>query len=129
MRTEKPASWAVTGIWLGLIALAVIALAALLILYVPAQKRAFDEFGLQLPYATRAVLHLSSFFLMFWWLLVPALLIVGAGLPLLLRHVARAVTLGNVFAAIILTGLLLTNVLIVYTLAAPMAALQRGLAK
>lgn len=129
MPTVKHASRTVTGIWLGLIALAVVALAVLLLVFVPAYKRSFDEFGLRLPHVTRLAIHLSAFFQAFWWALVPALLLVCGGIPLLLRHVARARTLGNVFAAVALTTLLLTTALVVFSVAAPMAALQRGLSK
>lgn len=129
MRAEKPASWAVTTVWLTLIALAVIALAAVLGLYVPVRKKVFDEYGLQLPEVTRMVLHLSDLFLAFWWVLAPALLLVCGGLPLVIRHVARAATVGNLFAALFLVVLLLTTALAVYAVNAPMAALMRGLSK
>lgn len=129
MRTDKPASWTVTIVWLALIALAVFALAALLLLYVPGQKRTFDEFGLQLPTATQAIIRLAAFASNYWWLLVPALLAVCCGVPLVIRHVARAATLGTAFAAVFLTGLLAANILTVYAIAAPMAALTRGLSK
>jgi type II secretory pathway component PulF len=129
MRAEKPASWVVTVVWLILIALAVITLSAILLVYVPGHKRTFDEFGLQLPQVTRLVLHLSAFFQASWLILVPALMIVCCGLPLVIRHVARARTLGNVFAVVFLVLLLLANGLVMYAVNAPMAALLRGLSK
>jgi type II secretory pathway component PulF len=50
---------------------------ALYVVYVPAAKKTFDEFGLTLPWLTLNVIRLSMWIAEYWWALAPAALVFG----------------------------------------------------
>ncbi len=129
MRDTRSPSWVMTGIWLALVGGATTMVAAALLLYVPEQKKIFDEFGLQLPVLSRWVIRASGVVVGYWFLLVPLVLVALGGGILLLRHALRLPSVGNVFAAITFALLVAVGLMIPLTMALPMDALRQGLAK
>ena len=129
MRQSRSPSWVLTGIWLALLSFFTMTVAAELLLYVPGQKRIFDEYGLQLPTLSRWVIVASNFVAAYWWALVPAVLAGLCGTVLLVRHAFGQRALGNVFAGFALTLLVVFALLVPIAMAQPMEALTRGLSK
>jgi type II secretory pathway component PulF len=66
-----------------------LALFGLLVWYVPAAKRTFDEYGLALPLATQSVIRLSNWVAGHWWALGPFLVFGAVGNFVLLRLLGR----------------------------------------
>ena len=65
---------------------------ALLVVIPAGLKRRYDEFGLQLPWATRAVFAAHDFLYAYWWVVLPVLvggtiLVAGVGSYLVRHHV------------------------------------------
>ncbi|MCI0703680.1 MAG: hypothetical protein L0241_21590 [Planctomycetia bacterium] len=57
----------------------VLSLFVLYVMFVPAAKRTFDEFGLALPWLTQTVIRVSNWFAEYWWAMVPMILLLGVG--------------------------------------------------
>lgn len=129
MRDVRSPSWVMTGIWLALVGTATTVVAAELLLYVPHQKRIFDEFGLRLPWVSKVVIQASTFLVAYWWAAVPLVLATFCGTILLLRHAFGSRTLGTVFAVGVLTLLTVAGLTIIIAMAMPMDELRRGLSK
>jgi type IV pilus assembly protein PilC len=61
------------------LSVAVVAIVALVTFVVPAMKGLFEQFGGELPFMTRIMVGLSDFVKDYWFILLPALIIVIAG--------------------------------------------------
>jgi len=129
VRDARSPSWVMTGIWLALVGTATTVVAAELLLYVPGQKRIFEEYGLQLPWLSRWVIQASAFLVEYWWAVMPLVLAALCGAILLLRHAFASRALGTVFAVGVLTLLTMAGLTIVLAMALPMDDLRRGLSK
>jgi hypothetical protein len=91
-----------TLVWLGVLgALNVLFVTGMLML-VPRLKRSFDEFNLQLPWATKTVVQLADLYGRWWFALAPLQALLTLGGVALGRHLFRTPKAGNVFAAVCL---------------------------
>lgn len=95
---DPRARWRITGIWLGLLVGLNLLLWAVLVLYVPRQKKTFDEYGLMLPALTKTVIQASHWGAMYWFVAAPTLVSAMAVGVLAGRHALRRPTAGTVFA-------------------------------
>ena len=111
-------------------AVLLLGLFVLYVVYVPAAKKTFDEYGLTLPWATFSAIRLSNWVAGNWWALVPVLVFVGAA-DFWMTDGLRA---HNRFAAVVWVvgvGLALAAVaaLTVFAIELPMMKLKEGLAR
>lgn len=102
----------------------------LYVVYVPANKKTFDEYGLSLPWATQTAIRLSNWIAEYWWALVPMLVFVGvadfwvtAGLS------AHSRTLAVVWMVGVALALAAVAALTVFAIELPMMKLKEGLAR
>ncbi len=106
--TPVPKSpWPGTAIWLAVLLSLELLVSATYLIVVPRQKKTFDEFGLQLPGLTKAVIDAGTVFTRYWWLLVPTLLSATVVGVILGRHLFRRPTAGTLFAVLLLVLLVL----------------------
>jgi hypothetical protein len=101
----------------------------LLVWYVPAAKRTFDEYGLALPLATQSVIRLSNWVAAYWWALGPFLVFGAVGDFVLLRLLGREGRFGPLVW--IAGGMLVLGAaaaLTVVTIELPMTRLREALA-
>lgn len=99
--------WPGTAVWLAVLLSLELVVSATYLIVIPRQKRTFDEYNLQLPGLTKAVIDAGGFFTRYWWLLVPTMLSATAVGVILGRHLFRRPTAGTVFAVLLLVLLLL----------------------
>lgn len=99
---------------------------------IPRAKRALDEFGLQLPDVTRAVIHLGAWASSNAIFVLPFVLtgaVLFGVLIGLFRHRPKWSFAATVLAFLLLFGLALANVVVVGAMLLPALKLQQGLAK
>ncbi len=131
MTGRKP-SFAVTALLVAAGVVLWLALWGQLLILAPATKRRFDEFGLQLPMATKWVLEASDWARNNGWLVLPAVLagaLVYGGVLGWLRHRRGWTAAMSLLAALVLAGLTISNLIVAVGLLLPAVKLQEGLAK
>lgn len=96
---------------------------------VPGFRRTFDEFGVQLPWATRLVIGVSEWHAAYWYFVEPLKLLVLIGGVLAGRHLFDTTWRGNVFGAVCLFLLAGALVFTIAGIALPYSALVEGMAK
>ena len=124
----KPA-FAVTAVWLGLLTLLIAAFWFIVLVYMPMQKKKFDEFALQLPSMTRTAIDISMLLNDVWFVALPVMLVVVLGGIVILRHGLDAAKGGILYAmlmAVLLTGI---GGFLVVNMVIPLFKLAEGLAK
>jgi len=97
----------VTAVWVAVLTALNMVLAVLLVGVAPRSKKVFDDFNLQLSWASNFAIHLSDWYAKFWYMLVPLLLALAIGGVLVGRHLFRRTWPGNVFATVYLFLLVL----------------------
>lgn len=128
MPIAKP-SLAITTVWLGLLSVLIAAIWFIVLIYMPMQKKKFDEFGLQLPSMTKTAFDISMMLYDKWFVALPVMLIVVLGGVVILRHGMDAAKGGTVYAMLMvvllagMSGFLIVNMII------PLIKLAEGLAK
>lgn len=130
--TDRKPSLVVTALLVAAGAALWLALWGQLMVMTPGMKRRFDEFGLQLPAATRLMLGLGAWAWDNMWLVVPAVLaavVVCGGVLGWLRHRRGWAAAVTVLAVLMLVGLAAGNLLVATSLLLPEAKLREGLAK
>lgn len=121
--------WRNTSIWLGLLLGLTVLLWAVLVVYLPRQKKTFDEYNMMLPGITKAVLDVGMAAGRVWYLAAPPMLsAVGVGV-LVGRHAFRRPTPGTVFAWVCLVLLAVAFAVILIGLGLPMVKLAEGMRK
>jgi hypothetical protein len=66
-----------------------LALLAIMVFVIPAQRRIFDNFGMQLPIASQVIVDISMWFADYWWVFLLSLvqgLVLAALVTYLVRH-------------------------------------------
>jgi type II secretory pathway component PulF len=108
----------------------VLGLFVLYVVYVPAAKKTFDEFGMTLPWATQVAIRLSNWVAEYWWALVPVLLFLGAGdFGLLAGLSARSRLTAWLWIAGVALALAVLAALTAFAIELPMMKLKEGLAR
>src|SRR5258708_3804856 len=72
---------------------------------VPSAKKTFDEYGMTLPWGTQNLIRLSNWVCAYWWMLVPPLVLMGAGNFVLLKALGQR---GRAFARTWIAGVSLS---------------------
>jgi type II secretory pathway component PulF len=130
--TDRKPSFVVTALLVAAGAALWLGLWGQLMVVAPATKRRFDEFGLQLPAATKLMLGLSAWAWDNVWLAVPAVLaavVVCGGVLGWLRHRRGWTAAVSVLAILLLVGLAAGNLIVATSLLLPEVKLLEGLAK
>ena len=124
----KP-SLAVTTLWLGLLMILIAGFWFIVLVYMPMQKRRFDEFGLQLPSMSKTAIEISMLLNDVWFVALPVMLVVVLGGFVILRHGLKAARGGILYA--LLMALFLTGIggFLVVNMVIPLFKLAEGLAK
>lgn len=91
-----------TLVWLAVLSALNVLFATGMLVLVPRLKRSFDEYNLQLPWATKTVVQFADLYGRWWIVLVPLQLLLTLGGVALGRHLFRTPKAGNVFAAVCL---------------------------
>lgn len=128
--STKAPSLAGTLTCAGLLVAPTLILLTQLVVIAPRTKKTCDEFGLTLPWLTQKVLQIGIQVHLYWWLLVPAALLILAlvvGGLAWLRHGLRYRAL--LVTALLMIPLVVTNVIVAYGLVLPLVKLQEGLSK
>src|SRR5262245_37977636 len=77
-----------------------------LVFVVPARRRVFDDYAMQLPWLTFQVVGASAWFAKHWWILVPACVAIGGPVVTLgtlgVRHWLRSRRLRQVWGAVLI---------------------------
>ena len=68
-----------TAFWLSVLALLLIAFWLTILVFIPMQRKKFDEFAVQLPPLTKTVLDISMLATDRWWFLIPVSFVVVLG--------------------------------------------------
>ncbi len=130
--TDRKPSFVVTALLVAAGAVLWLGVWGQLLILTPGMRRRFDEFGLQLPAATRLLVALGDWASDHWWLSVPAALaavVVWGGVLGWLRHRRGWTTPVTAFAALLIALLLAGNALVAAGLALPEVKLREALSK
>jgi type II secretory pathway component PulF len=103
-----------------------------MLILTPSMKRRFDEFGLQLPAATKLLISLSDWVYANWWLALPAIIavmVVCGGVLGWLRHHRGWTVPATLFAVLMIALLLAGNGIVAISLALPEIKLREALSK
>ena len=130
--TDRKPSFVVTALLVAAGAVLWLGMWGQLLILTPGMKRRFDEFGLQLPAATKLLISLSDWVYGNWWLALPAVVavvVVCGGVLGWLRHRRGWTVPVTLFAVLLIAMLLAGNAAVAVSLALPEIKLQEGLAK
>jgi hypothetical protein len=122
-------SLTVTAVWLGLLTILIAAFWYIVLVYVPTQKKTFDEFGLLLPWMSKTAIDISMLLHDGRWVAIPVMLIVILGGVVILRHGLDAAKGGIVYA--LLMALILTASIgfFIASIQIPLRKLLEGLSR
>lgn len=118
--------WRGTAVWLGLLVGLNLLLWAVLVVFVPMQKKRFDEYNLQLPWLTKTVIQASDWFTSGWYFVTPTLVSAMCVGVLAGRHLFRRPTVGTAFAGLCLFALVAALTVTVVGLVLPEVKLAEG---
>jgi type II secretory pathway component PulF len=130
--TDRKPSFVVTALLVAAVSALWLALWGQLLVVAPATKRRFDDFGLQLPAASKLIVELGAWAQDNWWLVVPAVfagVVVFGGAIGLLRHRRGWTAAVSLLAVLMIAGLTASNLLVATSLLLPEVKLREGLAK
>jgi hypothetical protein len=122
-------SFAVTALWLAVLTALIGAFWFTVLVYMPMQKKKFDEFGLLLPSMSKTAMDIATVLNNVWLVGLPVMFVVVLGGIVMLRHGLDAAKGGILYAlvmAIFLSGAIgffLISILI------PLRKLLEGLSK
>ena len=130
--TDRKPSFVVTALLIAAGAALWLGLWGQLLLLTPGMKRRFDDFGLQLPAATRLTLGLGAWAWDNVWLVVPVVLaavVVCGGVLGWLRHRRGWTAVVSILAVLIIISLAASNLFVAASLLLSEVKLLEGLAK
>lgn len=119
----------VTAIWLGLLTILIAGFWFVVFVYMPIQKKKFDEYALQLPSMSRTAIDVAMFLNGAWFVVLPVMLLVVLGGVVILRHGLDAAKGGILYAmlmAVLLTGI---SGFLVVNMVIPLFKLAEALSK
>ena len=118
-----------TGIWLVVLTSLLVLFWLVILVMVPAQKKQYDLYGLQIPATTMLAIRITSLVRDFWLVLLPMSVLTVLSGVVLGRHVIPSPRIGTMFAALVAVAILGSIGIVMICLAIPAMKLAEGLSK